>query len=100
MIEKIKLWIMSILLKKYALGYAVQAYKGIQGYKSQICAVGMIIVYIAQIFGQIDSDTANTLYAALGGFGSFSFMAKLKQYEGLIKEVADMVKKDVDKLGK
>ena len=97
MIDKIKMWVMGVLVNKYALGSLVKAYKMTKGYKTQICLVLAIATYLAETFGFITHELAEQIYTVLGGAGSLSFVQKLKGYQDKIEKIAKEVKKEADK---
>jgi len=97
MIEKIKMMAVNLLLKRYALGYLVKAWNKINGYRTQICFGLMIAVYIAEKFGYIDAQLSANMQTALAGGGTFSFLEKMKKYDGIINSGVKMVKEEADK---
>lgn len=88
MIDKIKGWVMTVLVKKYALGWLVDLFKKAQGYKTQISALGCIATYIMTLFG-LDDKVAEALYAFFGGTGAFSGLDKMLRYKEDAKSVVD-----------
>lgn len=89
--ERLKIKIVELLLKKYALGYLVKGWGYLKGYKTQIFAVLSLLAYGLKVTGQISDDLGDQLIAAFGSGASFAFIQKLQRYEpeikGLVNEV-------------
>ena len=78
MIQKL-LW--KILGKKCLLGGAVEIYRKITGYKTQIVSVLLVVVYVAKILGYLPPDLAEQLIALLSGAGGITLAQKLKRWD-------------------
>jgi len=78
MIQKL-LW--KIFGKKYLLGGAVELYRKITGYKTQIVSILLVVVYIAKMLGYLPPDLAEQLIALLGGAGGITLAQKLKRWD-------------------
>lgn len=90
--DKIKNMILSFILKKYALGYLVDAYSKIKGYKTQLFTAICIGVYIGETLGQIPHELAEQLYTLFGGLGGMAFIQKLQRYQPLIDKTVNDVR--------
>ena len=95
--DGIKVRIVSLLLKKYALGYLVQAWEWAKGKKTALCIVGMVLIPFLKAQGIIDDQTAETMNAAFGTGAGFSFMQKLQRYKPLVDGVVTELKKEEGK---
>lgn len=92
MIEKLKNLVLNIAIKKYVLGWASDGFKKAEGYKTQICAVLWVGVYVAQLLGYIDPQSSEAVRAALAGAGGLSFAAKIARYKEVIESNAGKVR--------
>ena len=92
-IDKIKVSIFRLILKKYVLGYLVDGWEKMAGYKTQICSVLIFGIWVAESTGYLPPETASGLYKVLGGLGSYAFMQKVKRYKWVVKEVGDGLRK-------
>lgn len=92
MLEKIKLKLIKVILKKYVLGYVVDAYKGITGYKTQIFLGLTVLIWFMESIGAIPSELAKQLYELFATGGAFSLLQKLKRFQPIIEDLAKDVK--------
>ena len=93
--EKLKMMLLSMILKKYALGYLVKGWSGVKGYKTQILAVIGFGVYAVEKLGYIPKEIAEQLYPYLLGGGAITFMQKLQHYEPIVNKTISLVKEEV-----
>lgn len=85
--ERIKLAIVKFLVKKYALGYILLAYKKCYGYKTQIITVLMVATYVAKEFFGLDPKLADQLYLWLGGSVTITGLEKFKKYFNMFSDL-------------
>ena len=79
--EKIKNKIIEILLKEYVLGYFIKGWEKVGGYKTQICVVAWVAVFLCEFAGWIEPELAQKVLTGLEVAGGFSLMQKLKRYD-------------------
>jgi hypothetical protein len=91
--EKIKLMMFKILLKKYALGYLVQGWEKLKGYKTQVAVALMVLTYSLEQAGQIPSELSKQIYPYLEAMAGFAFLQKLQR----VQPYVDELKKEVVK---
>ena len=90
--EKIKMFVFNILLQKYVLGWAVKGYKGLSGYKTQVCMGLYAAVWLASKLGYIEDGLANQVELGLQVAGGFSFAEKLAKIDPYVNKGIDAVK--------
>lgn len=95
--ERIKLFIFDLILKKYALGYLVQGWVKLKGWKTQICAVALVLVWLGEVSGYIPKELADQLEVIFSTGGAFAFMQKLQRAEPFVKEMVEKVKAESGK---
>jgi len=71
------LW--KILGKKYALGGAVAVYKKVNGWKTYLSIIAIVIIYAGKALGYIPVELAEQLLALFGGTASVAFLHKLQK---------------------
>lgn len=87
-IEKIK----ALVVKKYALGYLVEAYKAVNGHKTQIVAALAVCSWVAARLGFIPPEQEGKIYEMLGGAGTITLLAKLEKWKNVADELGSEVK--------
>ena len=97
--EKLKMMLLSMILKKYALGYLVKGWSGVKGYKTQILVAIGVGVYAAERFGYVPKEVADQLYPYLFGGGAVTFMQKLQRYEPIVNQTISSVREEANKTG-
>ena len=85
--EKIKLIVFRILLKKYILGWLVKGWGAIKGYKTQLSVAAFAVVYLLEQTGQIPTELAKQIYPYLEAMAGFSLIQKLQRAEPYIEEI-------------
>lgn len=93
MLDKIK----TLIVKKYLLGYLVQGYTQIKGYKTQIIAAIAVIVWAAARFGYVPPDQEKNLYEILGGAGTITLLQKLQRWQNIADEVGKATQEEANK---
>lgn len=91
-LEKIKNKIILVLLKKYALGYMVDGWEFITGYKTQVFFALTVLTWVAETLGGLPPEVSKHAYELFGSGAAFSFLQKLKRHKKIIQEVGGMVK--------
>jgi hypothetical protein len=95
--NKIKDWVVGLLVKKYALGWLVKSYRAASGWRTGI-AIGLsLIVFAAQAFGYIPESLANEIYKVLGSAGAVTFLEKLRKYQKVAEKAAGAIKEEAAK---
>src|SRR3990167_5685930 len=94
---KLKLMVFNLLLKKYLLGYLVKGYDKLTGWKTQLCAVAGLAVWLAETFGGMDHALAEQLYIFFGGSAAVTLADKFKRYQSLIEQGVNAVKEEANK---
>lgn len=92
--EKLKGWILGLLLNKYAAGWMVQIWKAAEGYRTQLGIAGAAIALAMGFFGFIPWDKAMDTAALMGGGAVASFLEKLRRHEDLVKKAQEMGKSE------
>jgi hypothetical protein len=92
MLDKVKEYLMAVLLKRYALGVVVKGWDLADGYRTQISMASAIAVLVAGYLGYMPIDKAHESALLLGGSSIATFLEKLRKHEGLITRVGDMAK--------
>ena len=95
--ERIRLFIFNVLLQKYILGWAVKGYKGLSGYKTQVCMGLYAAVWVAAHMGYIEPELANQVELGLQVAGGFSFAEKLARIEPYVAQGMKAVKDEAAK---
>jgi len=72
------------LLNKYALGYLVEAWAKLSGYRTQISCVLSGTVLAAGLLGFIPMDKAWEIAGYIGGVGAATFLEKLSKHRAAI----------------
>jgi hypothetical protein len=95
--------IWSLFGKKYLLGGAVEIYKALTGYRTQIATVLTVIVYVAKILGWIPHNISDPLIALLTGAGGITMAEKLQRWDNefkLTERVGQLKADAIDQLNK
>jgi len=87
MLKKLKDVILGFALKKWALGYLVQAYEWSEGYKTQASIAAMVAITIFYLLGWMDEGKWSEAMAFLSGLGGLSFAEKLKRQKNLLSAI-------------
>ena len=95
--NKIKDWVVSLLLKKYALGWLVKGYRTAAGWRTTAAIVLAAIVWLGQLFGYLSPEMADSLYKIIGTIGSITFIEKLKRYQKTAEGLVTVVKTEAEK---
>lgn len=90
--DKLKSWVFSVLLNKYAAGWMVKLWSLAEGWRTQLGLAGAAIALVMGFFGFIPWDNAMDAAALLGGTAIASFLEKLRRHEDLIKKAQDLAK--------
>ena len=85
--ETIKNKVIEFLLKEYVLGYVVQFYSMMKGYKTQICVALWVVVFIIKYAGFLEAGLADQVLRGLQVAGGFSFAQKLQRYLPIMESV-------------
>ena len=91
--ERFKVMVINMLLKKYAMGFLVKGWDALKGYKTAIFVTIMVVIKLLEMTGQIPADLAQQIYPYLETGAGFSFMQKLARYQPIIDEVVEGVRK-------
>ena len=92
--QKIKDMVIGFLAKKYALGWLVKGYALLEGKKTELAIVAVVIIWLGEVFGIVPKEIAANAYAVLGPIAGVTFMDKLRRYQKVAEKVADSVKKE------
>ncbi len=90
--DKLKNWVFSVLLHKYAAGGLVKVWSLAEGYRTQLGLVGAAIALVMGFFGFIPWDSAMETASLLGGTAIAAFLEKLRRHEDLVKKAQDLAK--------
>ena len=88
---KLQLFVLNILIRRYALGFMVDAWKFFTGYRTQIQLGLAVIIVGLGLVGALPLDTALTIAAAVGGSAFATFLEKLKKHKEFIVEIQKTV---------
>lgn len=67
--------------QKYLLGGAVVVYKALEGNRSTLVTVAMVLAYVAKTLGLIPPEIADALLVYLGGVGGPLLLEKFKRWD-------------------
>jgi len=95
--NKIKDWVVSLLLKKYALGWLVKGYRQVAGWRTAIAAFLAILVFGGQLMGYLPPELADQLYKIISTIGAITFVEKLKRYQKTAEGLVTVVKEEARK---
>ena len=84
--DKIKLFLIKMVAKKYLVGGLATLYKKFEGNKTQISVVLCALVGIAQSLGYIPDYIATEIYKIIGTGGTLALLEKVNRYEKEFKE--------------
>lgn len=95
--NKIKDYVVSFLLKKYALGWLVKGYRQAAGWRTTLAMVLGGLVWLGQVFGYLTPEMADSLYKVIATIGSITFIEKLKRYQKTAEGLVTIVKTEAAK---
>ena len=95
--NKIKDYVVSFLLKKYALGWLVKGYRTAAGWRTTLAMVLGAVVWLGQVFGYLTPEMADSLYKVIATIGSITFIEKLKRYQKTAEGLVTIVKTEAQK---
>ena len=71
--EKIKMWFVELLLKKYLAGWLVGIWNKATGFRTQLVILLGCLIALGDFFNLIPHDTALKFLELLGGVGAATF---------------------------
>lgn len=90
--DKLKSWVLGLLLNKYAAGWMVQLWGAAEGYRTQLGLAGAAIALAMGFFGMMPWDKAMDSASLMGGAAIAAFLEKLRRHDDLVKKLQGMGK--------
>jgi hypothetical protein len=88
-------FLISILLKTPVAGSALallaKAYGALTGFRTEICAVLVVVVYALGFFSVITNEQAESIIATIGGPAAVFLAQKVKRHQDLISKLGSAV---------
>ena len=77
--------------QKYLLGGLAAIYKVLDGKKTTLATIGIVLVYAAKFLGYLPADVADRVVDVLSGMGAVSLAHKLSKWDDTFK-ITDTIK--------